>query len=808
MMKTLLTRTFRPIVILLLWALPLSAWAQVVDFTPLLNARSVVALWDSGQRIFGGLDEGGLVIWEDGMMSTPTRISAGMGLSGNQVSDLAWSGRYLWVATRDGGLTRIADPDGEMSFRQYSSNLGDLQLTAVTGTLVGESERVFYAMDGAGIGRIVDGLPGALYTAEQDGLIDNNVNALQFLDGELFVGTPSGISRFANNVFTDMNDGLSNVVIKDFCLDSDGNLLAGGNGGVFRWDPVGEIWTYIGGTGTWVLEVASGPAGTYALGVGNGGVGILAEYDGSSWTNRGLPFNLTYALAAEHDLLVGGRVRPATMSAAVGFGWLGRDNGSGGFDVFQVEASLVRNATGVTFGTDGTPWIGSHNADAISNLQPDGWSSIYELASADNDSSGLFNFGSNVLSMTTGTDGIVYGAQYTVGVVRWDPEAGRSHLMYPSNCGLMGGNIVNMATHPEGPIFFMHDWANPNKVEVLVDPDHWRNPDSWLILPVGDGGLGNGSTVWDALVQRNDVIWFAVEGTGLVRWDINGDVLGPDDPLTWLDTTDDRWDAPVADFPGTTNDPLAAVALVNGPDGTIWVGGNGLTRFRYGEFFPYAVTVVEQFNQKTSPFAEGLIDGNIEDLALDRNGHLWISTRAGLNRGITSGGETSFDAWFDLGNYLSNSSYGTLYSPDSIVSLPGGLYRRIVADPQGEKLLLSSDRGAVLLEPGQGGGDTPPGALGTAYVYPNPFKPDEGEGRLKVGGIPADAVNGVGAMVQVYNVEGQVVFDSEDASVTADEGFWDGRNISIERNDVTTGMYLVRVTYEGKTTVLPLAILR
>ena len=32
-------------------------------------------------------------------------------------------------------------------------------------------------------------------------------------------------------------------------------------------------------------------------------------------------------------------------------------------------------------------------------------------------------------------------------------------------------------------------------------------------------------------------------------------------------------------------------------------------------------------------------------------------------------------------------------------------------------------------------------------------------------------------------------------------GFWDGRNISIERNDVTTGMYLVKITFRGQTVV-------
>ena len=53
----------------------------------------------------------------------------------------------------------------------------------------------------------------------------------------------------------------------------------------------------------------------------------------------------------------------------------------------------------------------------------------------------------------------------------------------------------------------LEDWADPDKVEVLVDTDNWRNPDSWLILPTGEGGLGNGSSAWDVLVTSRDVVW-------------------------------------------------------------------------------------------------------------------------------------------------------------------------------------------------------------------------------------------------------------------------------------------------------------
>ena len=793
------------LLVLALGPFPGTARGADVTFSPLLNARSVVSLLEVEGRIFGGLDEGGLVVWDSADPSEPVRIMAGREMSGNQVTDMAWTGLHLWIATRDGGLTRIENPGGELAFRQFSSSLGGTDLTAVTGTLVGGNERVFYAMAGAGIGRIIDGLPGNVYTSEQDGLIDNDVTALQFFQGDLFIATPSGISRFANNLFTDQNAGLNSTSINDLTLDQAGNLLAAANDGVYRWDPAGESWVLTGGTGSWNIMVAGGPSGTFALGLTGGGRNVLSQYDGTSWTSVDLPYTRTYAVFSGQELWVGGRIRETGMAGQVGYGWLGRREAGGDFTTWRLDASLVRNANGVVFDSDGNPWIGSHNADGISRLGDDGWFSIYEVASAANDSSGLFNQGANVLSMTADADGIVYAGQYSSGAVRYDSAAGRSHLMFPANCGLRGGHIVNMITHPDGTVIFMHDWADPNKVEVLADPVHWRGDASWIVLPSGDDGLGNGPGVWDAVVQRNDVIWFAVEGTGLVRWDVNGDLLGPDDPLTWLDPSDDRWDDPVTDFPGTSQDPANAVALALAPDGSIWVGGNGVVRFTYDPY-QHLVEVQEHFGEKASPFSEGLITGNVADLAVDAFGHLWTATRAGLNRGITREGVTTFEAWFDLGNYLSSSTYGSLYSPTSIVALPGGTYQKITADPTGHKLLLSSDRGAVLLEPGNPAVGPAEGDLATAYLYPNPFKPAQGDGLLKLGGLDADATSGRPATVEVYNLDGQVVFKSN--YVSAEVGFWDGKNVSLERNNVTTGIYLVRISYEGGMAVRSLAILR
>jgi len=770
------------------------------EFNSLMTQREVTTILAVGDVVLGGLDGGGLLIWDADSVADVTQLRSGQSLGGNHVTDLAYSGRYVWVATTDGGLTRISDVGGTPAFRPYAGNLGSLDITAVTGTVIGASERVYYAMDGAGLGLITEGLPGAIYTADQDGLLDNNINDLIFFEDELYIATPTGVCRFADNAFTTINDGLSNLEIRALALDQEGQLVCGGVGGVFRWDSGTSSWTSLGWSRGRVDHLSSNDDGLWGLSPSSDGQ--LGVYSDGGWTYPELPQSSARSLHAGPELWVGGRYSPSGMNASQnGFAWFGRWDGGGSWTVNTRNASLVYNACGVAVEDDGTCWTGSFAGDAFSGVSAAGNHHFYELATAQNDSTGLFNHYANFLSIAADNTGVVYAAQYSTGIIRYDKNSDELDLIYPGNSAMSAGHVINMVVHPDGPLFMMHDWANEQKVQILLDPDNWNDPASWLDVPQGSEGIGTGTGVFDVAVESRDVIWFVVEGTGVVRWDTNGLLNGPEDDLTWDDFSDDFWTGPIGAVELSNNNLTQGVALDVAPDGSLWIGGNGVTRVTFDG--NDGLILQEDYSTKTAEYESGLINGSVRDLAVDQNGDLWVLSQAGLNRIAWDTVTPEIDAFFNLGRYLSTPTFAELYSTNAVAELPGGLYYRLVASPDRSLLALTSGTGAVSWEV-QEVVEQEVSDLAGVYFYPQPFMPDQDDGRLKMAGAPADAVNSDGALVEIYNLEGQLVY--KNSQVSEADGFWDGRNRV--GSPVASGMYLVKLTWRNQVATRSLAVVR
>lgn len=793
---------------LLLLAAASAGLAQDATIGTLMAANDASALTAAEGSLFVGTSAGGVVVFDRETLAERDRWVSGPGLTGNQVSDLCWTGRFLWVATLDNGLTRVADPGSDSpGFRQYLANLGSREVSCVTGAILEQSEVVYYAMVGGGVGKISDGIPGLLYTAEQNGLLSNDINALQMLGSDLFIATDVGVSRLRGELATTQNDGLPNLIVNDFCLDGDGNLICGTNNAVYQWDPDAESWFTRGGIGSWVKKVAWQEGGPiWALGLNSSGNGVLAYDTDGPFQTIAAPYLKTTQLYADADVFVGGRALADGMAGGSGHAFVSRHLDAGGFATGVSDLCLVRNPEGMTFQAEGTVWVGSWLADAISSWDEQrGWRHIYEVADADNDYNGLINQGANVLCMAEDAAGHVWAGQFGSGVLRIDPADMSTDQLTTSNSGLDGALVLNLIAHPDGPLMFLHD-MDGGMVDVLLDTDDWEAAGSWMSLPEAANTIGTDGKVWEALVERRDIVWFAVEGRGLLRWDINGDYAGENDELTWSDTGDDSWSDPITAFVDTNgtevSDPSQVRGLALAADGTIWAAGSDLVRFSWDDFNNVA-TALEFWDTKTASYETGLVGGDLVDVVVDVNDDVWITGKTGLNRLRWRDGTPEFDVYLDLTNYLLYPNNRLFYSTGVISELPGQEYRAMKIDASGTRLVVAADQGSALITVEEGYDTVEVTSLGGLYVYPNPFKPGETSDRLGIGGL-TDAADGEEAEVEIYNLEGQLVY--RDRSVEPGTGFWSGRNRPGE--DVTTGLYVVRITWRGETVTRTLAVVR
>jgi hypothetical protein len=161
------------------------------------------------------------------------------------------------------------------------------------------------------------------------------------------------------------------------------------------------------------------------------------------------------------------------------------------------------------------------------------------------------------------------------------------------------------------------------------------------------------------------------------------------------------------------------------------------------------------------------------------------------------------DAYTDLLTYVNNPQFAAIYSPNIITALPGGESYKLAVSDDGSRLVTGSSNGSALIAVASTT-EEQTAVLEGVFFYPNPFPGEGGDGKLRIGGIAADETMDDPATVEIFNLEGQLVF--RDRFVSADRGFWDGRNRYGDR--VASGLYLAKVSYRGAVAVKTVAVER
>lgn len=784
-----------------------AAAAQSVTVTPLLGGLDCPDLLAAEGRLFGATAAGGLLVWDPTDPAGPAVWTTADGLTSNRLTNLAWTGRFLWAATDGGGLTRLELTASGPVARQFA-RAEALAVAAVAGYVSGGTERVYYGLVDGGLGVINNGFAGDIYTSNGfPGLVDDRIRALALDGDDLWIGTADGISLFRQSLLQDRSAGLADRTVRALLAVPGLGVAAATGDGVRVWDEGAGAWSPLGADLGPVGDLVLVDGALWALREGSGTADRLLRWDGAAWLAAAAPLAGVRSLAAVGGTLwaAGSRLGPDGSPKTAGV-FLADRAATGEWNVRSPDAPFFNGVDGVEITADGTLWLGARNAAGWAGWDGSTWTQYLELATVDNDSLGLINHDSGLLTMDRAPDGTVWMSQFQGGgLLRFRPDLPDVEQITPDNSALSNFRIIRLMVHPDGPVFCLSDRFG---VDVLIDPERWRDPASWIVLPTDGGGLG-GLKFRDAAVTRRDRIWFTSDDGGLVLWDPNGGA-GPDADLTLDDASDDWWSGPVGLAEGVTYDFRGCKGLAAAADGTLWAaGGSGAIHVALVGEGPGALNleVLGVYREMVDPSLPGLLRGVLNDVDIDRNGDVWVCHDAGLNRIRERGDEDFIDGFTNAGAFAA-FGLGSLFSASVIVGVPEGTVRELAASPDGRRLLMGGDFGAAVLDIG-GGSGLDQGPLETAYLHPNPYRPDHHAEGVRAAGfdgtVTVEELGIVGgALVEVYNAEGQLVY--RDRNVGTDEVFWEGRNLLGDA--AAPGVYVVRLEMRGHVVTRPLAVVR
>jgi signal transduction histidine kinase/streptogramin lyase len=255
--------------------------------------------------------------------------------------------------------------------------------------------------------------------------------------------------------------------------------------------------------------------------------------------------------------------------------WLGTD---GGLAEFSNGRGIRRYTVGVRVvypGPEGSLWMGTWQGFVrFINGQPQAYPKIAGLVSQ------------HIRTLTEDRAGNIWVGYFDEGVVgRWKAGASTSHL---EKIDLRCGGIRALCSDTEGNV-----WIGTSGCGLV------RLKERSLMAYESKDGLLDDS-VQAITGDAGDGVW-AATGKGLIH------ISGGQEPKFTTYTMKDG-------LPG-----IFLHALYRDREGALWLGCEGLTRFKDGVFTNYSV-------------AHGLSNEIVHAIAEDREGNLWIGTDDGLNK--------------------------------------------------------------------------------------------------------------------------------------------------------------------------------
>ena len=746
-------------------------------------------LWAVGR---GGVLRIDRVSGEKQLLRTPD------GLPGNDIQCvLAVSDEEIWLGTVGLGLLRYRPNEGDpwKRFQRLPQGLAGNDILAMA---LDSQDRLWYgcafhevegSLPEGGFGLIEGDAPGAIW-GEPEGLENLDVRALAFAGDTLFVGTGAGVYVLDPDWQLSLDTEAPGEEIDDLVVAED-RVWALTEGQLRTRGLDGSEWSFVAmppGAGS-PTAIAVAEEHIYAA-VRNSisGTGVYRyEFSTGEWEDLSLglpepswaydyftePVMGTLLAAPGGDVWMGGEV-----TSGLGPGLFTRSAGIWSVDPLD-QGPMGPAIKALDFGPSGRLWTAS-NVGA--STEDDGnWFRFRQLKD--------YNYWPAwSLALMEDSQDWVWFCRFNSGssdpfpFARMHAETLEIESLPIGPAGAPSSRIVAMGEDASGNRWFATDDAG---IAVCDRFDNWTRYSS----DPEQGGLPS-SFVNDLAFLPGARVAMLCSGVGLCVWE-------PATGTFWTPSSSSS-SGTVYDPSGYLADDTTGGSLAATQSGEIWVGQqDGL------------IQVVASGNSyfvlgklgKSNGDSPGLLNSQVNDLAAAHDGSVWVATVSGLSHVDL---DRDLSLW-SVDNYTNAAGLaevdpdGFIFGPEVLAPLPEAYIYRVAVSPDGGRIVAGTrENGLIELElladPPQS-----PDAISRIRLYPNPIRLSLGHRQVQFTGVdfPVD--------VRIYNLEGQMV--RELLEVQPGEPIWPDLTTRFG-NRATSGIYLVHLTYEGRTELRSLALVR